>query len=114
MLVSWLGCALSVNLIKQAIGQQPDVAFTITQRRQFDHRHSKPIKEISPKSTIGDLVNQVPVRGGDHANIYFLDCLLPSRRTSPSCKTLKNLTCAAKGNSPISSRNQSPHRLRSK
>jgi len=61
-----------------------------------------------PEFALEDGPGKVPDRRGNDAHIDLDRFSLPSRLTSPSCKTLRILTWAARLISPISSRKRVP------
>jgi len=53
----------------EMVGQQEDVVFALPQRRQEDGEDVDPVEEIEPEGLVLDQRFQVPVRGGDHADV---------------------------------------------
>jgi len=83
------------------------VAAPLTQRRHVDREHVEPIEEVLAELSQGHRVGEPPIRGDD-ADVDAIDCMPPTRVSTPLSKVRSSFTCSSTGVSAISSRNNVP------
>ncbi len=67
--IARLGRALLVDLIQQAVEQQPGVALALAQRGDLDDGNGEAVEQVLPEASRGDLGGEVAVGGGEDADI---------------------------------------------
>jgi len=100
------------SVIHRKMGdQQTDIFDALTQRWKFNGEYAQPIKEVSAEFTIVDHLNEISMRGTDHAHIGL------NRYSTAQALELSLLHgsfgCNSSGRSPISSKNNVPRLARS-
>ena len=53
----------------EVLGEQRDVLDALAERRQPDRDDVDPVEQVFPERALGDHLRQVPVGGGDHADV---------------------------------------------
>src|SRR5438132_14098219 len=85
--------------------RQPGNLFPpLAQRGHPDLHHVEPVVEILPELPARHRLLEVPVGGGDHADVDVDHPWPPTRENRKSCSTWRSLACRASGSSAISSR----------
>ena len=60
------------NLLAKFVRQQADVVAALAQRRQLDGKNIEPVIKILAEFAFPRRLLEIPIGGGDHANIDFL------------------------------------------
>ena len=60
---------LAGNACQQRFGQQQQVTFALSERRQVQYAHSDAIEQVFTEAPLGDFLHQVAVGGGDQSHI---------------------------------------------
>ena len=64
----------AAEMIEEEIDQQADVVAAVAQRRQVQLEHAEPVVQVLAEPLVADVLLQVLIRGGDHADVdaHFL------------------------------------------
>src|SRR6185436_1420101 len=63
------GAGVRAELAPERLGEEPDVALSLPQRRQLHPRHRQAIKKIVAETPALDLVLQIAARGRDQSHV---------------------------------------------
>ena len=64
-----LPVALGVDALQNVIDQQAEIARPLAERRQAQNADCQPMEQVLSKALLGDFVLQVPIGGGNDANV---------------------------------------------
>ena len=96
------------DLLQKRLAQRNDVGWTVAQRRNLDVEDPESVEQVLAKVAALDGFPQIAVGRGDHPDVAFRRRVPPSRWNSRSCRTRRNLACAARLISVTSSSNNTP------
>ena len=103
-----LPVVLARVLLAEVLGEDGDLLGPVAERRDEDIDDVEAVVEVLAEASLGDGALEVPVGGGDDADVDLDVAAGAQAGELASCRTCRSLACSGRGISPISSRKMVP------